>query len=642
MITHSAKKLIFVLIFFIFFGELLIMSAFTVVPPIPTWIQTILDPALLAIFCAPILYKYVFQPMSKHISEQNKTEEILRVAAAVFETHDAIMITDVNANIMRVNPAFEKITGYSEAEAIGKNPSFLKSGLHDKNFYKEMWDELLKVGVWSGELWDRKKNGEIYPKQSTITAVKNKEGETVQYVAVFRNIAERKKAEDEIYNLAFYDSLTSLPNRRLLLDRLNVALASSDRTRQYGAILLLDLDRFKTINDSFGHECGDTLLIHVANRLKFSIREADTVARLGGDEFVVMLENLSSNEESAAQKVGLIAENLRSVLAAPYQLNETILHNSPSIGVSLFYGNNEPIDELMRRADMAMYQAKTSGRNKVQFYDPQIQKLIEIKNAMESDLYLALRDNQLELYYQIQLDKNRLPLGAEALIRWTHPQRGLVSPGEFIPLAEKSALIIEIGNWVLNRACQQIALWDENELTKSLVIAINISPRQFIQPDFVERLEALLHKYQIDGSRLKLELTEGVVLDDLDVIVKKMLILKHVVGVTLSLDDFGTGYSSLSYLKQLPLDQIKIDQSFVRNMTTDSSDEMMVKNIIDMAHNFGFNVIAEGVETEAQLELLKKNGCMSYQGYLFSKPIPADQFEILLNNSQWSLTTKLV
>lgn len=629
--TNSAKKLIAVLICSIFAGELVIMLVLSSVTQLPVWAENLLDAVALSIFCAPLLYFYVFRPMSQHIADLKRVEAELRVSAAAFETHDAIMITDANANIVRVNKAFELTTGYTEAEVLGKNPSILKSGHHNQAFFKKMWEALLTHGVWSGEIWDRSKGGDVYPKQSTITAVKNDQGDITQYVAVFTNITDRKKAENEIYNLAFYDALTGLPNRRLLVDRLKVALSVSGRTRKYGALLFLDLDNFKTLNDSLGHEYGDLLLVEVANRLRYSVREVDTVARLGGDEFVLLLENISVDEQDASQKVSIIAEKIRSILAKPYRLKEHIRHSTPSIGVCLYFDQNDLAEELLKRADMAMYQAKNSGRNKVRFFDPMMQKVMEKRAALESDLRIALAENQLELHYQIQLDGNRNPIGAEALIRWKHPERGYVSPAEFIPIAEESSMILDIGNWVLNAACCQIAEWKNHAQTEALVLAVNISAQQFMQPDFVDTVACAIQKHGISGRNLKLELTESVVLDDLNSVVKKMLLLRSSLGVSISLDDFGTGYSSLAYLKQLPLDQIKIDQSFVRDMTTDASDAMMVKNIIDMAHNFGLNVIAEGVETEDQLSLLKKNGCMSYQGYLFSKPIPAEQFASYLN-----------
>jgi len=632
MISDSAKKLIFTLIALIFIGELLIMLAFAMLPTLPLWLENILDPTLLSIFCSPILYFFVFRPMTRHISQQRKTENQLRVAAAAFETHDAIMIMDMDANIMRVNHAFEQMTGYTEAEVIGKNQRILKSGHHDDAFFEDMWKELLSRGVWKGEVWDRSKSGDIYPQQTSITAVKNEHGEYIQFVAVFTNIAERKKAENEIFNLAFYDALTGLPNRRLLHDRLDVALSLSGRNKQYGALLFIDLDNFKILNDTLGHEYGDQLLIEVANRLKFSIRASDTVARLGGDEFVVLLESISANPEETSQKVAQIAEKIRAILAEPYRINENIRHSSASIGVCLFLDHTVLVDELFKRADMAMYQAKSSGRNKVRFYDPQMQEVMESRAAIESGLRMALSEGQLRLHYQIQLDQNKSPIGAEALVRWKHPQRGLVFPAEFIPIAEEGSLILEVGHWVLDTACKQIAKWSKVKQTSHLVLAVNISAKQFMQPDFVKQIASIIQKHKIDASRLKLELTESVVLDDLKTVIAKMNALREI-GVTLSLDDFGTGYSSLSYLKQLPLDQIKIDQSFVRDMTTDASDAMMVKNIIDMAHNFGLNVIAEGVETESQLSKLKEDGCKSYQGYLFSKPVPIEEFELLISEN---------
>jgi EAL domain-containing protein (putative c-di-GMP-specific phosphodiesterase class I) len=356
----------------------------------------------------------------------------------------------------------------------------------------------------------------------------------------------------------------------------------------------------------------------------------DTVARMGGDEFVVLIENISASTEETLRKIAAIAEKMRASLAAPYSLMDQESYSTPSIGVNLYRGNEETVDTLLKRADMAMYQAKDSGRNAVRFFDYTMQLAVEAYAALESDLRKAIPAGQLRLYYQIQLDNAHHPIGAEALVRWIHPLRGLVSPADFIPIAEKCSLILDIGYWVLDTACQQIAEWSHNELTRNLVLAVNISAQQFKQPDFVEQVVTLLQKHRIDPSRLKLELTESVAVDDMDFVAAKMLALRHVVGVTLSLDDFGTGFSSLSILKRLPLHQIKIDQSFVRHMTTDASDAVMVKTIIAMAHNFGLNVIAEGVEIDDQLALLKELGCLAYQGYLFSKPVPVEQFESLL------------
>jgi len=617
----------------IFVGELIIMWILHALPALNPWIESFVDATLLSIFVAVLMYIFVFRNMKKTAADKFKAEEQLRLVSLAFEMQEAIMITDANANILRVNRAFEKITGYSEQEVIGKNPSILSSGLHDHAFYAKLWSDLLNHGIWKGEMWDRGKNGEIYSKIATISAVKNDKNETVQYIAALTDNTAHKKAENEIYRLAFYDALTGLPNRRLLLDRLSVALSASTRNQQYGALIFLDLDNFKTLNDTLGHYYGDMLLVEVAKRLKMSVREMDTVARLGGDEFVVLLEDLDADLQEASRKVAQIAEKLRVKIATPYQLNENIRHSSPSIGVCMFYGNQVSVDDLLKYADMAMYQAKNAGRNRVRFFDPHMQQVVETRALMEADLRSAITDKQLSLYYQVQLDQTMQPVGAEALLRWQHPTRGFVSPVDFIEIAEESSLILDIGDWVLETACQQLAHWGQFEKTRHLVLAINISAQQFMQTDFVEHVAASVKANQINPACLKLELTESVALGGLDIVVTKMLALKHGIGVTLSLDDFGTGYSSLSYLKKLPFNQIKIDRSFVRDMLTDASDAMMVKNIIDMTHNFGMQVIAEGVETEQQLALLREYGCLSYQGYLFSKPLPAEDFEALINNN---------
>ncbi len=562
------------------------------------------------------------------ITGQKQREDELRIAAIAFETHDAIIITDPDDRIVRVNKAFETITGYSAAEVLGHTPHLLSSGRHDQAFYEAMWQQITSTGHWEGEIWDKRKNGEIYPKWLTITAVRDEEGEVSHYVGVSSDISQRKLAEDEIYTLAYYDSLTSLPNRRLLQDRFGQALAASQRSGSYGAVLFLDLDKFKALNDTLGHGYGDLLLVEVAQRLKECARGADTVARLGGDEFVLLIEEVSVDVQEASQKVALIAEKIRAALTLPYQLKGHEYHGSPSIGVCLYRGRAETVESLLKHADMAMYQAKDAGRNAVRFFDPVMQQAVETRVELEADLRGALKNRQLRLYYQIQVDDGHRPIGAEALIRWMHPRRGMVSPAQFIPVAEESSLILDIGQWVIETACQQIAEWARDGQMRHLQLAINVSARQFRMDDFVERLEQVIVRHGIAPERLKLELTESVVLEDVADVVRKMHALKKL-GVRLSLDDFGTGYSSLAYLKQLPLDQIKIDQSFVRDITTDPNDAVMVKTIIDMARDFRLNVIAEGVETEAQLSFLRQNKCMAYQGYLFSKPVPVAQFEAL-------------
>jgi diguanylate cyclase (GGDEF)-like protein/PAS domain S-box-containing protein len=453
-------------------------------------------------------------------------------------------------------------------------------------------------------------------------------GKLKQIVVSFDDISARKKAEEEVHHMAFFDLLTNLPNRRLLMDRLHAALAISARNRLYGAVLFIDLDRFKAINDVGGHDAGDLLLVAVAERLRDCVRDEDTVARLGGDEFVVLLPEIGAELKAASQKGALVAEKIRRALNAPFHLDGHVHHTSPSIGISMFTGAAEPPDVLLRQADMAMYKAKDAGRNTMRFFSSTMQMAVETHASLEADLRHAVPAGQLRLYFQLQVDAEQRPLGAEALSRWLHPTRGAVSPMQFIPIAEESSLILDIGGWVLDAACAQLAKWGGAGDLRHLTLAINVSAQQFRQPDFVDTVAVALARHAFEPARLKLELTESVIVDDVVDVVDKMHRLRTM-GVSLSMDDFGTGYSSLAYLKQLPLDQIKIDQSFTRDISTDPTDAIMVKTIIDLARNFRLHVIAEGVETTEQLAFLQRHGCMAYQGYLFGKPMPIDRFEAL-------------
>ena len=456
-----------------------------------------------------------------------------------------------------------------------------------------------------------------------------KNGVALGAVATFLDITERKLAEKKVHQLAFYDALTNLPNRRLLLDRLSQALAVSDRNARFGALMFLDLDHFKALNDSKGHDVGDLLLIEVAQRLQRCVRDGDSVARLGGDEFVVVLEMLSGNVDEAVLQAELVGEKIRAALNLPFQLNQFEHQTTPSIGIVLFQGHQETIDNLLKYADIAMYQAKSAGRNVIRFYDPKMQAALEARIELESELRLALEKQQFRLYYQIHVDSLRRPMGAEVLLRWIHPERGLVSPLDFIPLSEETGLIVPIGLWVMQTACTQLKLWQQDSSTRDLTLAVNVSARQFRQPDFVAQVQRILLESGAKPSHLKLELTESLVLVNVEETISKMREIK-LLGVTFSMDDFGTGYSSLQYLKRLPLDQIKIDQSFVRDITTDPNYAAIVQTVIAMSEAMGLNVIAEGVETEAQLEFLDLRGCHAFQGYLFSKPVPLEQFEVLL------------
>jgi diguanylate cyclase (GGDEF)-like protein/PAS domain S-box-containing protein len=578
------------------------------------------------------------------ISRNREMAEELRIAATAFESHESLMITDADGVIQRVNQAFTESTGYTAEEAVGKKTSLLKSGRHDTDFYKAMWDSIKHTGVWQGEIWDRRKNGEIYPKWLSISAVKNTDGVVSHYVGSHIDITERKVAEEKIQHLAYYDPLTRLPNRLLLMDRLGQALASSTRTGKQAALLFIDMDNFKTLNDTLGHDIGDMLLKQVAQRLTLCVREGDTVSRLGGDEFMVVLENLNEQALEAAAQTEAISEKVLATLSQLYQLGKHEYHSTPSIGVTLFNDHQASIEELMKQADIAMYQAKQAGRNTMRFFDPQMQAAVDAHAALESDLAKALEQQQFQLYYQIQMDELGRPFGAETLIRWIHPERGFVSPAQFIPLAEESGLILLIGQWVLDTACAQLKAWEQDALTLNLVLAVNVSAKQFRQVNFVAQVQATVQRHAINPKRLKLELTEGMLVYDVEKIIATMNTLKEA-GIEFSMDDFGTGYSSLQYLKRLPLAQLKIDQSFVRDMVVDS-DNSIVQTIIAMARSMNLNVIAEGVETEEQRQLLSFYGCHHYQGYLFSKPVPVAQFEALLKqelialNSKWLLTGK--
>jgi len=443
-----------------------------------------------------------------------------------------------------------------------------------------------------------------------------------------QDITSRKQSEKEIHRLAFYDPLTQLPNRRLLQERLIQSMSISARSGKFGAVMFIDLDNFKILNDTQGHDVGDLLLKEVACRLMRNVREGDTVARLGGDEFVIALESLSSLEQSAASLSETIAEKIRAELSRPYQLNDFEHHSSPSMGVSVYRGHLCSLDEVLKQADLAMYQAKASGRNKVCFFDPAMQAKMEYRAELEKDLRASLRLDQFTLYYQMQVDESGRIVGAEALIRWFHPQRGMVSPAEFIPLAEEIGMILPIGDWVIEQACAQLKIWEMNPVMRKVKVSVNVSPRQLSQPYFVEQVTDAIESSGIRASQLKLELTESFILRDVDEAIEKMQELRYI-GIGFSMDDFGTGYSSLAYLNRLPLEQLKIDQSFIRDLASEKSSRMMVRTIINIASNFGLEVVAEGVETDEQLAFLRQFGCNTFQGYLFGKPVPAHEFEKL-------------
>jgi diguanylate cyclase (GGDEF)-like protein/PAS domain S-box-containing protein len=461
---------------------------------------------------------------------------------------------------------------------------------------------------------------------SRAAPIRNKDGEVIAGISIFIDITERKMAEDEIKRLAFYDQLTGLPNRRFLIDRLGQALAARSRYQREGALLFIDLDNFKTLNDTLGHDLGDLLLRQVSQRLIACIRESDMVARIGGDEFVVMLENLSEDGQEAAKQSEAVGEKILAALNQSYQLASATHRSAASIGIALFGDVRESVEDLLKRADLAMYRAKAAGRNTLCFFNPEMQAVVTARALLEADLHEALRQEQFVVYYQAQLDSLGRTIGAEALLRWHHPGRGLISPVEFIPLCEENGLIVAVGQWVFEMACRQLAAWAKRPELAHLTLAVNVSARQFHHRDFANQVLAALEGNLARADLLTLELTESVLLDDVDDVVAKMAVLKAK-GVCFSLDDFGTGYSSLGYLKRLPLDQLKIDQSFVRDVLSDPNHAAIARSIVALGQSLGLAVIAEGVETEAQRDFLASNGCLAFQGYLFSRPLPLDGFE---------------
>ena len=542
---------------------------------------------------------------------------------------------DADGSCAFVNPAALHILGYHHAdELIGKHLHGLIHHSHadgtpypaEKCPIHQFLPSQGKVHRDDDVFWHR--DGRAIPVEYWLYPIFHN-NEVTGSVVTFFDISERKATEEKIKHLAFYDLLTNLPNRRLLMDRLKLELASSRRNGQKGALLFIDLDNFKNLNDTLGHDIGDLLLQQVAHRLETCVRGGDTVARLGGDEFVILLKDLNKNDFNAAVQTKTISEKILASLNRPYWLNTNEYSITASIGATLFKDHELTTDVLLKQADIAMYEAKKAGRNNLRFFDQPMMDIVNAHATLKGELYKALENHQFHLYYQIQVDDSHRPFGAEALIRWLHPERGLVSPTQFIPLAEESSLILSIGQWVLESVCAQLKAWQQTPLTRDLLIAVNVSVKQFLQADFVIQVQSLVQHYGINPKLLKLEITESLLLENTLNSIATMNALKEI-GIRFSLDDFGTGYSSLQYLKRLPLDQLKIDQSFICDLATDSNDRTIVRTIIAMAHSLNLNVIAEGVETEEQRQLLLDSGCTRYQGYLFSKPVPIEQFEALL------------
>ncbi len=559
------------------------------------------------------------------ITERKLKENDLRVAATAFNAHNSIIISDVNNLIIRTNNAFTKTSGYTQEEVLGKNLIMFCAKQNESYLYTTMLTNVMRNGFWEGEIWNQRKNGEVYPAHLNITVVKDKNNNVENFVTHLTDTSKQRAAAAEIENLAFYDTVTGLPNRRLLLDRLNHAMASSSRNGKEGALLFLDLDNFKTLNDSSGHAVGDIFLTMVAKRLKECVREVDTVARFGGDEFIVVLEDLKMQNIEATVSAESVANKILVALHQPYLINNQQHYSGVSIGITLFNGNQSSTEELLKQADIAMYEAKKT-RNAIRFFNPAMQASITARVSLEHALRKAIELQQFQLYYQVQVDSSGFATGAEVLLRWLHPEQGLILPDMFIPLAEETALILPIGQWVLEGACAQIKIWQKDELTRKIALSVNVSAKQFYQKYFVDEVQAALHYHDINPALLKLELTESMLLKDVESTIETMQTLRKI-GVQFSLDDFGTGYSSLQYLKRLPLNQLKIDGLFIRDIAVNISDQAIVCTIAAMANALELDVIAECVETKEQYIQLQKSGCKHYQGYLFGKPVPIEEFD---------------
>ncbi len=576
--------------------------------------------------CQRLDGEQLFTAVLRDVSERNKSATRLRVADKVLEsTSEGVMVTEKSGTILWVNNAFCKISGYGRDEVIGKNASLLKSGMQNADFYKQMWKTIDDKGMWAGEIWNRRKDGEAYPEWLTIKAVPEPDGRISRYVGIFSDISKHKRAEETIKHLTYYDAVTRLPNRYLFQDRVGQALERARRTGKLVALVLVSLDRFKTVNETLGHQVGDALLREVAKRLSASVRGEDTVARMRGDTFCCVLTELTASHDATP-----VIHRIMDCFTHSYQLGEHELYVTASVGIGLYPVDGSELDDLLQKSETAMNRSKDAAESAFHFYTPEMNANSMERLRLETDLRKAIGREELALAYQPKVDtlSGRI-LGAEALLRWRHHEMGLVSPARFIPIAEETGLIVPIGGWALRHVCEQIRNWDQARVPTTR-IAVNLSAHQFHQPDLVEMIVRVLEETGVPADMLELELTESAVMQNADTAIQTLMRL-HEVGIRIAIDDFGTGYSSLSYLKKFPIDKLKIDRSFVQDLGTNSAGEEIVGAIIAMAHSLNLSVVAEGVETRQQLELLQCMDCDEIQGYYFSKPVFADEFETLLH-----------
>jgi diguanylate cyclase (GGDEF)-like protein/PAS domain S-box-containing protein len=606
----------------------------------------------------PAEFEFHFEPLDRHfhvrayatqadhfatifedITARKKTEETTRIMATVFSnSNEAILITDTKNRIIAVNAAFERLTGYEADEVIGQDPKVLSTGNTPPETYRAMWQALKERGGWQGELLDRRKNGETFPKWLSISVVRDANGAVANFIGSFIDISERKASEERVRHLAHHDALTGLPNRFSLQERLAQALGFAARNRAMLALMMIDLDNFKTINDTLGHQTGDRLLIEVARRLTGAVRASDIVARLGGDEFVVVLPDIEMPTDAAH-----VAEKILETVERPYAVDGQELRTSPSIGICLYPADAASSDDLMKNADVAMYHAKAQGRANYQFFTTELQQATLERIAIENELRASLDAGEFELHYQPQLDLRTGRIsGVEALLRWRHPERGLVLPGDFIPIAEETGLIVPLGDWVLREACRQLAAWQAAGIV-DIRLSVNLSAKQFLDPQLALRIAEILAENAVAAAMLDLEVTESMSMRSPTDTVALMDALTQQ-GMSLSIDDFGTGYSSMAYLKLFPIRTLKIDRSFVSDIETDPNDAQICDVTVLLAHKLGLETVAEGVETQEQLKFLLSIGCERIQGFLISRPLPAAEVAPFIRAHQpldWLGTTEL-
>lgn len=563
------------------------------------------------------------------ITKRKQMELNLELSKKIIDhTNEGIIVTDNEQKITQVNIAYSEMTGFSSQELVGKNPSFLQSGKHDETFYQSLWEELHRTDHWSGEIWDRKKDGSQFPQWLSITAIYGMDNEITHYVGIMHDITENKKMEARLQQLAYFDSLTQLPNRPLFKERLTHDIALCQRMQVNLALLLIDLDDFKLINDSLGHDAGDELLVHSGQRLKSIVRDSDTVARLGGDEFVIILSQINE-----VKSISEIAEKVIQSLKQPFIINDAAVNIGASIGISIYPNDGHDVESLMKNADLALYEAKGTGRNKFKFFSTELQQIVNENLELKQEISTAIKEMQFEVYYQPKMDifKEKV-IGMEALVRWNHPQKGLIPPDKFIPFAEQNGSIIQIGRQVLQQACLQTKKWQE-QFDLPLQLAVNLSSRQFKGARLLEQIKEALQHSGLANEYLELEITESSVMDDVEEAIQIMHEIDKL-NIKIAIDDFGTGYSSLGYLKRFPIHTVKIDRSFINDISSDADDRAIIESIILLSEKLHVEVVAEGVETPQQVDFLKTNNCHIAQGFLYSKPLNAQAFEEFLKANQ--------